>query len=98
MVVLDGRCLCVGNCCCLDLHVPALQQKKQEEKFPVPISLEVIKGFSQRSMQSDASTRASGRFSRGGSSHYGSGHWCVDDESMGLSLFRTRRHAAAGAC
>ncbi|OLQ03264.1 hypothetical protein AK812_SmicGene13828 [Symbiodinium microadriaticum] len=91
VVILDGRCLCVQKCCCLDIPVPALQQRKQEEPIPVPISLEVIKAFSQRSMQSDTSTRASGRFSRGGSSHYGSDHWCADDETMGLSLFRTRR-------
>ncbi|CAE7765889.1 unnamed protein product [Symbiodinium sp. CCMP2592] len=81
VVILDGRCLCVEKCCCLDIPVPALQQRKQEEPIPVPISLEVIKAFSQRSMQSDTSTRASGRFSRGGSSHYGSDHWCADDET-----------------
>mmetsp|Transcript_11659 Transcript_11659/g.22186 ORF Transcript_11659/g.22186 Transcript_11659/m.22186 type:complete len:135 (-) Transcript_11659:30-434(-) len=93
MVVLDGRCLCVGKCCCLDLPVPALQ-KRQEDKSFAPPSLQVSKAFSQRSIESDASTRADGRFSRASSSHYGSDYWHADEETVGFSLFRTRRFVA----
>eukprot|EP00439_Symbiodinium_sp_Y106_P005139 s3671_g1.t1 len=57
MVILDGRCLCVGSCCCLDLPVPKLNSK---ESYKAPPCLQAIKASSQRSLASEE-TRADDR-------------------------------------
>ncbi|CAE7765900.1 unnamed protein product [Symbiodinium sp. CCMP2592] len=92
MVILDGRCLCVGSCCCLDLPVPKLDSSK--ESYKAPPCLRAIKVSSQRSLASEE-TRADDRSSRT-TSRDASGQWIADVEltGSGLQFYRTRRFVA----
>mmetsp|Transcript_66175 Transcript_66175/g.157921 ORF Transcript_66175/g.157921 Transcript_66175/m.157921 type:complete len:133 (-) Transcript_66175:101-499(-) len=92
MVILDGRCLCVGSCCCLDLPVPKLDSSK--ESYKAPPCLQAIKVSSQRSLASEE-TRADDRSSRT-TSRDASGQWIADVEltGSGLQFYRTRRFVA----
>ncbi|CAK9065964.1 Uncharacterized protein SCF082_LOCUS33661 [Durusdinium trenchii] len=89
MVILDGRCLCVQSCCCLNLRVPSLEKKQEKKTSPLP---ELTKAFSNWSLSSEA-TRIDHLSSRESSST-DSEHWASDFELTGWSLFRTRRFVA----
>eukprot|EP00435_Cladocopium_sp_Y103_P044077 s287_g12.t1 len=105
MVILDGRCLCVQRCCCLNLVVPALEKKNspRSEKLAgtagtVPTvrlsELTMLTGLtkacSTRSLSSEVTRMESIRESSSPDSE----QWANDFELTGWSLFRTRRFVA----
>eukprot|EP00931_Biecheleriopsis_adriatica_P108528 TRINITY_DN82857_c0_g1_i1.p1 TRINITY_DN82857_c0_g1~~TRINITY_DN82857_c0_g1_i1.p1 ORF type:complete len:152 (-),score=17.46 TRINITY_DN82857_c0_g1_i1:135-590(-) len=63
MVVLDGRCLCVGTCCCLNLPTPSNVRPVLNSRHQLR-RLDTSKANSQSSMTSEVSTRADDRSSR----------------------------------
>mmetsp|Transcript_62877 Transcript_62877/g.117599 ORF Transcript_62877/g.117599 Transcript_62877/m.117599 type:complete len:136 (+) Transcript_62877:63-470(+) len=95
MVILDGRCLCIGTCCCLNLPVPKVDGCLLSAR--IPPSLEAIKVSSQRSLASEE-TRADDRASRT-TSREDSAQWMADAELIGsgLHMYRTRRFVAMSA-
>ncbi|CAJ1419149.1 unnamed protein product, partial [Effrenium voratum] len=81
-VILDGRCLCVGSCCCLNLSPFQNEGPRQLEKI-----------CRQRSYGSDEETRLDDRSCRTSvSSREDSAQWSVDEmTTSSLALYRTRR-------
>eukprot|EP00434_Breviolum_minutum_P007590 symbB.v1.2.006698.t1/scaffold404.1/size210989/4 len=97
MVILDGRCLCVQSCCCLNLHVPALKktspsswEKSGTMMTMISSPIGLTKNYSTRSLSSEVTRMESSRESSSSDSQ----HWENDFELTGWSLFRTRRFVA----
>mmetsp|Transcript_15928 Transcript_15928/g.35105 ORF Transcript_15928/g.35105 Transcript_15928/m.35105 type:complete len:138 (-) Transcript_15928:86-499(-) len=98
MVILDGRCLCVQSCCCLNLVVPALEKNLSRESVLTPtgkllselVPSGLTKACSTRSLSSEVTRMESNRESSSPDSE----QWANDFELTGWSLFRTRRFVA----
>eukprot|EP00438_Fugacium_kawagutii_P011443 Skav221337 [mRNA] locus=scaffold1234:194732:203599:+ [translate_table: standard] len=101
MVILDGRCLCVQKCCCLNLVVPLqktsprLTEKELTAgamRMKMTGMTGMTKTLSTRSLSSEVTRIGS---IRGESSSADSEQWTKDSfELTGWSLFRTRRFVA----